>query len=66
MTDDDKLALFAAACYHALLTDEMRHSEGQFRLNRRPGWHESIAPQAWQMARALLEAQPPKAADSGP
>lgn len=44
----------AAAGYHALLTEEWRHREGQSRQNRRHGWHEPFARRAREMARALL------------
>ena len=55
MTHDDKLALFAAAAYQALLSHELETTWSHRRL---PGWEESLARDAWEKSQILMDAQP--------
>ena len=55
MTHADKLALFAAAAYQALLSRELEVTRAH---RRRPGWEQPLARDAWHKSRVLLGAQP--------
>ena len=54
MTDDEKLALFAASAYAAILVTEKTRDPSP----RGGGDYAQMAQQAWIRARTLLDAEP--------
>ena len=65
MTDRDKLVLFAAACYHALLTDESATAKDNPDLTEARAGTDNSRAQRGRWREFCSTRNRPRAADSG-